>query len=128
MGERLDRSYYADPEAIFAPVLGRKFEYSIEVEDGFNLPAVLDIIRYIENPIALDMRETITRKCIVGKNITLYLKDGEEEKKLGSVIINDTKTPYDVFPVFKQHPMAVMLLMELCGAFVLKKSNPLLKE
>ena len=90
-----------------------------------SLPPVLDIIRFIENPGDLKMRETITRRCILGKRVQIFLNGKPVDN---GFISNNMNDPFDTFESLRKNPLALMMLMELAGVFVLKKSNPLLTE
>jgi len=124
---KLDKSYYKNAVNIISPIMARSANYSImvgESGDDFNMPPPLEVIRFIEDLSSLEARESISKRCVIGKTVQVFLDD----EKIGGFVMTKLENKFDSHDVFVNHPMALLLLMELCAAFVLKKSNPLHKE
>jgi len=95
-------------------------EYSFDVDPGFAKPPVLEIVRFVSDFNDKDKQEKIAKYCILGKTVKLLVNG----KQFGSgFIINDLNAPWDLFPEFTEHPLALELLFDITAAHVLKNSK-----
>lgn len=93
-----------------------------EGNEEFNVPPVIEIVRAIgEGDISLSTAERLARFCILNKQVTITY-DGVT---VGTTfILNGMDDMWDTVPTFKECPLALSYLFEMCTAFVLKKSLP----
>lgn len=99
--------------------------YSFSIEPGMGKPPVLEVIRFVSDFANRERQELIARFCIMNKTVKLIV-DGKEFGP--GFILTDVNAPWDLFPEFQQHPLALELLMDICGAHVLKNSGLSLKK
>jgi hypothetical protein len=98
--------------------------YSFKVEPDFKMPPVLEVLRFLENFDDQEYQDRITRFCVEGRLVKV-LVDGVEVSP--GATLADRDAPWDVIPDFKENPLALKTLYEICGAFVLKNSMPSLR-
>ena len=91
--------------------------YSIEI-DSFNTPPVLEVVRFIQDAMNEERQDQIARHCIKGKDVKIML----EGEQVGSFALNDLNAPWDIFPVLADNPLALILILETCAGYILKKS------
>ena len=99
-------------------------EYLFDIQPDFGRVPVLDVIRFVSDFNNRELQDKITRYCIKEKVVTLKV-DGAQ---VGSGFqMTDMNAPWDLFPEFQEHPLALEVLFEICGARVLKNSKLSLK-
>jgi hypothetical protein len=132
--------------------LGTPNEYCFDIsrDDGkegndFNNPPVRVLIDFSSDFTNKDLQEQITKYSLNRRSVSIFVipkdrviiknKDGEDEesfKKLapvliGSVSFNTIDSPWDVYPILQEHPLAVSALIDVCTAYHLKNLLPLQK-
>lgn len=99
-------------------------EYSIEVDGIFNEPPIMKTCQLLDmlgrkngTDEFMQYRDIITRYCILGKLITLYLGD----KKIGAFTLNNLDDPWELIPFMAEHPKGYTALCDIAMTFLLKK-------
>jgi hypothetical protein len=98
--------------------------FEIEAPEGFASIPVMEQVKAYHNLLDQETGERITRLSIVGKPINILL----DNKKVGSFILNSLDDKFDIFPVFTEHPFALLVLIDVCVGDMVKKSLPPLKS
>jgi hypothetical protein len=99
-------------------------QFSIDIDGGFAKPPVLSICRAMNEGMNFDHQVELTKYCILGKNVKIYL----DEKEIGNIIMTSVDAKFDVFPVFEEYPMSLQCLIDTCIAHISKKYLPSLKN
>ena len=99
--------------------------FEVEVPEGFAEVPVFEVARIVGNSdedtgIRWEDEVLLMRYCTLGRKVVLYY-DGKE---IGTVVPNDMKNDWNAFEVFTRYPLALRYLMNVCTAYVLKKSIP----
>jgi hypothetical protein len=116
-----NKDYWEDVLSSIGDASSASDRYSIEIEPGFGMPPVRDVIAFISAPHDVDLQDRNARFCILGKTIKIKF-DGE---LVGNGMqFNDIESPWDLWPDLAKHPMALITIRELAAAFVLKNSIP----
>ena len=104
-------------------------DYTIEIDD-FNLPPLLEIVRYLtewtDNDFRLSAKskDEIVRIGILNKPVTVLYK-GE---KVETFTLNKIDGLFDVYDVLKKNPVVMIVLQQIAVARLLEKSLPLPTE
>jgi hypothetical protein len=104
-------------------------DYSIEIDD-FNLPPLLEIVRYLtewtDNDFRLSAKskDEIVRIGILNKPVTVLYK-GE---KVETFTLNQRDGLFDSFDVLRKNPVVMIVLQQIAVARLLEKSLPLPTE
>ena len=102
-------------------------DYTVEVEPDFNLPPLLDIVRYMTEwggsggRFSSESKDKILRVGILQRPVTILYK-GE---KLETFTMNNLNDPFENWVVLTKHPTALMVLQQTACARMLEKSLPL---
>lgn len=101
-------------------------QFSIKVDGEFRDPPVVIIGRAMQEGMNYSDQLLLTKHCILNKQVRIYL-DGEE---IGGLQLNEIKgdLDFELFPVFKEYPMALNILIDTCIGFITKKYVPPLKS
>ena len=94
--------------------------YSVTFPAGMSKVPILELCAIFEKEPSFEDKVRLTRHCIIGKPVEIAYK-GEVKQ---TVLLNDFNADFDVFPVFTEHPFALMLLIQTCFAAQLKNSLP----
>jgi hypothetical protein len=94
-------------------------QFSIDIEE-FAEPPVIEICRCMDSGLPFDAQERLTKYCILGKPVKIYLDD----KLLETLIVNKLDDRWDVFKVFVEYPMALQRLIDICVSHITKKYMP----
>ena len=99
-------------------------DYEIDAPDGFAEVPVQELCRAMdastENGMQFEDKVLMTRYLTLGKRIVVSY-DGKE---IGSAQMTGMLNMFDAFPVWKDNPLALRMLMNVCEAYLLKKSLP----
>jgi len=104
-------------------------DYTIEIDD-FNLPPLLEIVRYLtewtDNDFRLSAKskDEIVRIGILNKPVTVLYK-GE---KVETFTLNQRDGLFDSFDVLRKNPVVMIVLQQIAVARLLEKSLPLPTE
>lgn len=100
--------------------------YSFALEpDGFKMPPVLEVLRFMRDLNDGDAQERNCRWCLMDRTVRLKVNG----QQVGSgFTFSDMNAPWDIYPEIKANPLALKFLFELTGAFVLKNSMLSLKQ
>jgi hypothetical protein len=120
------KDYWQDAISSFRQLPEAMAEYSVSVEPSFKMPPVLDVVRFLQNPVDEDLQDMITKKCIAGTTLNVCY-DGKPVGT-GITVPNDSSFSWGLFTELTQHPLAMIMLRESAGAFVIKNSMPLRKN
>lgn len=87
-----------------------------------NMPPVLEIVRAMssDDNFNVTTTEKLARYCLMNKVIRLKYNN----EPVGDFVINDMDTPWDAYDPLKKYPLALMFIINVCTAFVIKKSIP----
>lgn len=91
--------------------------FKVRLPEGLNTASALEICRLVQSP-DLDARVRLARICLRGKPCEIDLPDG----KVGKFVLSDESDSFDAFPVFSEHPLALLAVVDAIYGFVLKKS------
>ena len=97
--------------------------YSFKIgDDGDKLNALapLEVIRFLGDLEDVDLQSRITKLSISGKKVVLLI---EGEPFDAGFVIKGTDYEWEDFPMFQEHPLSLMTLMEICSSSVLKNSK-----
>lgn len=98
--------------------------YEINVPDGFAEVPVQEMCRMLdasgENGLSFDDKLLLARYMTLGRRVEVFL-DG---KLIGAAQMSGMRDMLDAFPVWKEHHPAFNVLMNVCEAYLLKKSLP----
>jgi len=103
--------------------------FEVDAPEGFADVPVLEVCRIINEsdedmPMRFEDKERLMRFSILGKPIKMSYAG----KALGTVLMNKLTDSLDAYTVFKDNPMALSFLMNVCVAYVLKRSLPPRKQ
>jgi len=96
----------------------KKFEeYTIEFPEGLADPPTREVCKVFEIGYSFDNKERLAKYCILHKEVRVLL----EGKVAGGFRMNSLTDEWDLFPVIKDHPMSLNLLIDVCMAQLIKK-------
>ena len=87
-----------------------------------SMPPVIEIVRAMSSDegFSTDTTEKLARYCMMGKVVRLKYNN----EPIGDIVVNDLATPWDSYEVLKKYPLALMFIINVCTATVIKKSIP----
>lgn len=96
-------------------------QYTIETPEGLNEPPILEICRIFEEGNTFINKELMTRYCVKGKPIKIKLGD----KYIGNgFCLNSLTDDWSLVQEFREHALALNLLIEVCTAYIMGKYMP----
>jgi hypothetical protein len=99
--------------------------YSIEFPDGLADPPIIEVVRLLEEAQSFELKEKLTRYCILKKPVKIKLGDEYVE---GGFTMNTLDVAWDSFPLLTKHALALQLLIQVCTSHLLEKSMPSTKS
>ena len=102
-------------------ILGR---YEVSFPEGLSTVPILELCSIFEAEPSFNDKVRVTRHCILDKNIEIKF-DG---KPLETIRVTDFNVDFNAFKIFKDHPFALMFLVQTCFLAVVKNSIPLSKS
>ena len=91
--------------------------FEVEVPDGMNTPAVLEICRMIQEPMSFENQVRLAKICLAGKNVTVTCPNGERE----SFCISSADAGLEGIPLFEKEPAALIAIADAVQGYLLKK-------
>lgn len=87
-----------------------------------NMPPVIEIVRAMssDNGLDTDSMDKLARYCLMNRIIRVEY----DNSPIGDIVINGLSTPWDSYEVLKKYPLALMFIINVCAAHVIKKSIP----
>jgi len=124
---RYNNRYQADILVQFRKQFAKDVEitgYSIEV-DGFNEPPVMQVCKLLDmmgpgkngTDIFYDYQDLMARYAILGKMVKVFLGD----EQIGAFQLNNLRDPWELVPMFAEHPKAYSALCDVVLSYLLKK-------
>ena len=129
MPDRYSKSFVAkvaeDMKAAVADKSRATDGFEVEVSDGWAEVPVLEICRAVgaaDEETGIDFADEVLlmRYMTLKRRVVVYY-DGKE---IGKFQANSLTDDFNLFPPFKDYPMALRFLMNVCTAYILKKSMP----
>lgn len=91
-------------------------QFSIDIEDFAKVPPY-EICKCMDSGLPFDAQERLTRFCILGKPVKIYLDD----ELIETIILNKLDDRWEIFRVFDDYPLALQTLIDICVAHITKK-------
>lgn len=94
--------------------------YSVVVADGFKVPPMLQIARFMDDTDDREKQDFITKYCIQGRLVKVLL----DEVEIFSFQMNNITDAWEAIQKFDEHPLAYKFIINAAVAFVIKKWSP----
>ena len=124
---KYDSNFCGDPAELLGNMRSAEEAYSFTVgvngDEELVLPTVKECVKYMRHLADEDEQDKITKACISDKIVNLY----KGKEKIVS-FSGSRNLSWDFITELKEHPLAIMMMQEVCAAFVIKKSTGSLKN
>jgi hypothetical protein len=107
--------------------LGNAKTLSLDIQGGFSEIPPLEIVRALRAGLFVDVDtlDRLTRYALMNK-VCVVKADGVQLSE--GFIVNALDTPWDTYPIFREYPVVLEFIFNLCQSYIVKKSTPPLKS